>query len=261
MKKTAFFFAATVFVYSCGLPKQAIIKNQVAFRNTANAGGFNNTVSSGRYSTLTHATITDKGDYLVISGASDPGVITSVNAVASPPDGWKLENVGKWYFPESKEAPASTKFWYHDERLVFQTLTIPFKIRPHLRGSLKDSFPSVTETGLNLGFAGGYKFSWNRFSTSKNLWGSNTNRLSLTPGIFLSGGAAELKKANTRDPIIQFERKTATISPGLFFVLGFNNINFGYALGNDFATGPGAKGWLYQGKAWHGVIVALDIIK
>ena len=115
-------------------------------------------------------------------------------------------------------------------------------IRPRVGGEFKDSFPSVAETGFSLGFAVGYKLSWNRYSTSKNLWGNNTNKFSITPGAFLSAGATDLKKSNTRGPIIDFERKAPVVSPGVFLVFGFNNINFGYAIGADFATGKGSDG-------------------
>jgi hypothetical protein len=44
-------------------------------------------------------------------------------------------------------------------------------------------------------------------------------------------------------------------------MLGYNNINFGYSFGWDYATGEGHNGWLYQGQLWHGITIGIDIIK
>lgn len=101
----------------------------------------------------------------------------------------------------------------------------------------------------------------NVYNSKKNIFGQNTNRYSFSPGIFLGAGATDLKKSNTRNPAITFERKAAIIATGGFFMLGFNSINLGYSFGADFATGNGSKQWLYQGKMWHGIIFVIDIIK
>lgn len=51
------------------------------------------------------------------------------------------------------------------------------------------------------------------------------------------------------------------ISMGGFVMFGFDRINLGYTFGWDYATGSGRKQWLYQGQIWHGIVLALDLIK
>lgn len=207
------------------------------------------------------ATISDKGDYLIIEPVDETKFSsnTSMIVLKKPLIGWRSENVGKYYFPEAdndtqKNVPY--KLAYFDTKPVIQALTIPLKIRP----ALNDAVPSQAETSFNVGVAFGWKFTHNVYDSRKNIFGQNTNRYSLSPGIFLGTGATDLKAANT-DPSIQIERKAALITTGGFVMVGFNSINFGYAFGGDFATGSKSKDWLYQGKMWHGVIFAIDILK
>lgn len=35
----------------------------------------------------------------------------------------------------------------------------------------------------------------------------------------------------------------------------------GYAGGFNIATGQNATSWVYQGKYWHGIAIALDLLK
>lgn len=94
-------------------------------------------------------------------------------------------------------------------------------------------------------------------SQNKNIFGQNFNRFSISPGIFLGTGAADLKKSNTRNPVILFERKAAIITTGGFLMIGFNSINLGYAFGSSFPPGTGSK----QCKAISRENVAWDNIR
>lgn len=212
------------------------------------------------------AIVTDKGDYLIIKPIIDnpPLSVTSITLEKAPVS-TKAENVGKLYFPEadfdnSAKPPFTLK--YFDTKPVLQALSIPLKIRPKLNSKVfNDSFPSQAETGFNVGVAGGWKFTHNVYNSKKNIFGQNTNKYSIAPGFFVGVGAADLKKANTRNPAIIFERKAALVTTGGYLMFGFNSINFGYSLGADFATGTGSKQWVYHGKLWHGIIFAVDLLK
>jgi hypothetical protein len=211
------------------------------------------------------AILSDKGEYLTIKPVAVQRFTTTTIPLTKPLVGWRAEIVDKKYFPEldfetSSKVPFKLK--YFDTKPVLQALTVPLKMRPKLSDvALKDSFPSQAETGFNVGVAFGWKFTHNVYSPNKNIFGQNTNRFSISPGFFLGTGAADLKKSNTRNPVILFERKAAIFTTGGFFMIGFNSINLGYAFGSDFATGTGSKQWLYQGKMWHGIIFAIDILK
>jgi len=212
--------------------------------------------------------LTDKGDYLIIKPNAKYKFATNTpvsTAIAKAPQGVKFENSGKLYFPETDLVDIQAiknKFSYFDSKPVLQALSVPVRIRPALhQAELKDSFPSQAEAGVNVGVAFGWKFQHNVFSSRKNVFGQNTNRYSFSPGIFLGVGATELKKANTRNPVIAFERKAAALTFGGFLMFGFNSINIGYAFGADWATGKGHEGWLYQGKLWHGFALSIDLIK
>ena len=207
------------------------------------------------------AIISDKGDYLTIKPDDEKKFSSNTATITlkKPLTGWRAEIVEKYYFPETDNdnlAKVPYKLSYFDTKPVIQALTIPLKIRP----ALNDSYPSQAETSFNVGAAFGWKFTHNVYDSRKNIFGQNTNRYSISPGIFLGTGATDLKKTNT-DPSIAIERKAAIITTGGFVMVGFNSINFGYAFGGDFATGTGSKDWLYQGKMWHGIIFAIDIIK
>ena len=151
---------------------------------------------------------------------------------------------------------------FFDLKPVFQTLTIPLRIRPAVKSAaLKDSFPSQVETGVSLGIAFGGKFTLNYYKVKQNSFGQKGNEISVTPGVFYNIGSADLSTANTRNPVLSIERHALMHSLGGFVMLGFNTVNFGYAFGWDFATGPRNKSWVYQGKFWYGVAFALDLIK
>lgn len=181
---------------------------------------------------------------------------------------WDIKNKSKMLFLETKYADTlqvysgfKTKktFSYFSTSPSFQAMTIPLKIRPRLSDpALLDSFPAQAEAGINIGLSAGWRFSFHIFSTRKNIFGSYNNTISLTPGIFLGAGVTELSAANTR-PVVQFNRKAVMLSPGGYFMIGFNFLNLGYAFGFDFATGKDSGDWLYKGKMWHGIIFAITI--
>ena len=204
-----------------------------------------------------------KGDYIVIKTVDNKNLSLINNSkLNGGPIGTKKDFIDKYYFPEAETQATRRNLRYFDTKPVLQGLSIPLKIRPKLNDvALLDSFPSQTETGFNPALAFGWKFNINSYSQKKELFGKNLKQFSFTSGWFLGTGAVDLKKANTRNPVIAFERKAAIVSTGGFLMLGYNNINVGYSFGWDYATGEGREGWLYQGEMWHGITIGLDIIK
>lgn len=177
-------------------------------------------------------------------------------------------SINNFYFPavfdkfDACAIPKRQSLWYFDTKPSLQALTIPLKIRPALNDqALKDSFPSQAEAGFSIGLSFGWKFNFNVITSQKDIFDQNIHRVSITPGFVLGSGVTELKKANTRNPVIEFERKAAVVTTGGFIMVGFDRFNVGYSFGADWATGKGSGAWLYQGRLWHGIILALDIIK
>lgn len=222
------------------------------------------------------ATVQDKEKYLVLKVGKDFNMTDSSRSIIKIPIvitddlskqidfvGTVAQLKGKYFVPQIVyDSLPSGRICYFDSKPVLQTLTIPIKIRPKLTTpALKDSFPSQVETGVNVGVAFGWKFNFNFYKPTANIFGQKGNRISLTPGFFYGVGGTSLTKGNTRNPTIIFERKAFMHNLGGFAMLGFNTVNIGYTLGWDFATGPQKESWLYQGKVWHGVAFSIDLIK
>jgi hypothetical protein len=275
MKKIIFILSVVSLFSSC-VEDKYIFKNDYIARikttaNTSLNGGQVITVlptidSLNLYKVdhcFTKCKIENKGDYLIIREISESNIhCVRRLLLKGAPIQWKKDLVNKYYFPEMDSFPTAKKLVYLDSKPVLQGIAITLKIRPKLNESSRlDSFPSQTETGFNPAIAVGWKFNYNIFKPKKDFWGRNLNQFSLTPGIFLGTGAVDLKKSNTRNPIIKFERKAAILSTGGFIMFGYNNINLGYSFGFDYATGTGKNSWLYQGKMWQGITIGIDIIK
>jgi hypothetical protein len=184
----------------------------------------------------------------------------------------QLELNGKFYFAETTFpkngdpnsnhnfiSPSSLK--YSENKIVLQALSIPLKIRSAIKNDrYKDSLPTQVETGFNAGFALGLKRTWSVFKPELNMFGQNTTKFSAASGILFNIGGADVKKSTTNYTIV-VDRKEPFYSYGMFFLLGVNNINIGYSFGSDHLFSKNNKNWVYRGKLWHGVTVALDILK
>lgn len=181
---------------------------------------------------------------------------------------WRADIVNKKYFPETDliedyfsgtSVKIVNKFKYFDTKPVLQTMAIPLKIRPKISENGNDYFVTA-ESKFDVGLAFGWKFNHNVFNSSKNIFGQNTNRWSLSTGLFLGGSAIDLSAGNTF-PKIAVGRKTPGIAYGGFIMLGLNGVNLGYALGADNAFGEFSGDWIYQNKHWHGIILSVDVLK
>lgn len=189
------------------------------------------------------------------------------------PSGNKVAYIDEIYFPESffpknpiKDlASASSKLVarnakrikYRDYKFVLQAISVPLKFR-----KATENLGYATESGTNIAFGGGLKWSYNRYDANKSFLGQKTNSLSFTPGLMFGVGATDIKANITASPTFK-DRKEPIFSFGGFFMLGFNNINIGFVIGKDLALKEGRKagGWVYDSKIWTGISVGLDLIK
>jgi hypothetical protein len=272
MKLCLCFCSLVLLLASCSTTKKTLVKGSTLYQFSTGNDPANPTPSYQKYIVKEHKDVrlVDNTTYLVINddlredtiSYSPTGSLTPFQklTIFTLP-GWKTSDTTIGYFFESEDSLSKQKFWYRDGKTILQAATIPIKIRSKIKtAALGDSIPSTTETGFNVGFLFGYKFSWNKFRTTPNAFGSQTAKYSITPGILLSAGAADLSTSSTR-PNIVFPRKAAMITFGGSVVFGFNSVNIGYAFGWDHATGLHSSTWLYQGKMWNGIIVSLDLIK
>lgn len=263
-----YLMALTVFVASCGTTKH-ISKQNVAFQYVDNQ--LVRLTDPNKLDVLNvyeirapiTSVIEDKSDFLIIKS---PEQITNSKpikqiefdeAIAS-----KVALSGKVYSTEQTIQSASEfnkPFTYWDIKIALQTFSVPLRFRNKME---KDAvkYPSVVETGVNVGFAPVAKWSWNVFDPIKKTLGKSLNQYSVNPGLMFNIGATDLKAASNAHGLL-VDRKYATFTYGVFLMFGVNNINFGYALGSDNVLGTGRKNWIYQGKTWHGLVIALDIIK
>lgn len=205
------------------------------------------------------------------------GSVTWIRVVeveqSAPPTGNQLNYVDSKYFPEiffpalaiEEEARKNhysvykklDKIKYRDYKFVLQALSIPLKFRKSI-----ENLPYQTETGVNIAFGTGLKWSYNWYEANKTFLGQKTNNLSFIPGILLGFGAVDIKGGVTA-PTGFKDRKEPIFSYGSFFMFGFNNINIGFVIGKDVALKDGGKagGWIYNHKTWTGIAIGLDIIK
>lgn len=274
-------FLTYILVLSClssCLNQKYLAKNQVVFKVEPTPGAFTSEINAyTNGNNKLKVSIDESGGSLTIKKVpSETGnfvLQTKVKDNFTPTSTYaSLELTGKMYFPENGfpkpgdpnsnaafVSPSTLK--YTENRLVFQTLSIPLKIRHKINTArYKDSLPTQAETGFNAGFAIGIKRTWHTFKPEINLFGQNTVKVSATPGVFFNLGGTDVKKSTTNYSIV-VDRKEAFYSYGMFLMFGFNNINIGYSIGGDFLFSSNRKAWVYQGKAWQGIVVALDIIK
>lgn len=209
-----------------------------------------------------YADIEEKTDYInIIIKPKDEPELTASEPKRIEPDNVDpyIPLLRKYYYSESDTGFNPRKsFIYYDVKFGLQALTVPLKFR---KGVGNDTInPPNVETGFNVGFAPGWKFTMNIYKPTKNYLGKNTTYLAVAIGPHVGLGATDLKKDGNAPGLLS-NRKSPMLTYGLYAMLGFNNINVGYAWGKDYVTGTGADHWVYQGKSWHGVIVSLDILK
>lgn len=176
--------------------------------------------------------------------------VNSINQVLEI--GLDTINISANYFLDNR-------FVYSENKPVFQTLTIPFKIRP-----AQGVFPTSVSTGFNAGFALGYN--WNRTSVrtirnskSGSMVGYRTNSISYVTSLFAGLTTVGLNSENT-EMDVSVDQTVLGVSFGLVGVFKVNSLNIGPAIGVDFGTANSDK-WIYQGELWAGIVLGIDLFK
>jgi hypothetical protein len=206
--------------------------------------------------------IDDKTDYLVIK-KTDSLVKSSVlidSISVTPPKPEKIQMNGVFYSTENSVEELDNyqrSFIYSDWKFALQTLTIPFKFRKAIDDVI--IIPNQVESSINIGFAPVMKYNINVFNPGNKIMGKSLNQYSINTGLILNLGATDLN-STTNAPELKANRKASMFTYGTFIMIGINNINFGYAIGCDKVIGEGHSNWVYQGKIWSGIIIALNII-
>lgn len=175
-----------------------------------------------------------------------------------------LQASGDYFFKTTKFDATSNKrktFVYYGSQIILKSLTVPLKIRPALTDSkFGDAFPKQVETGFNFGLALGWKLNRTSYFSTPNFLGLTSNQISLTPSILFNLGAVALSDKNTI-PAQTITQTVLSKSFGGALMIGFNRFSFGIARGKDYVSGSAKNNWVYQGKPWTGIIVALDLFK
>lgn len=146
---------------------------------------------------------------------------------------------------------------YTDYKFILQAISVPLKFRKAI-----DTITYTTETGVNIAFGTGIKYSINWYSANKTFLGQKTNTMSFTPGVLFGLGGVDIK-SKVSAPASFKDRKEPIFTFGGFFMFGFNNINIGLVIGKDVGLKNGGKanGWYYNHKTWTGVAIGIDILK
>lgn len=267
--KLSYIILITILFDSCTASKITLRKGQKAFiTQTYPNINFNSPDKSTTYECLV---VLEKDTQIVKStlNEADKFVFIKVNisefkVIDSAKVDYPEQNsafVDKIYFParvyKLKGCNEQINFKYYEKGLSWQVLTFPLKIRPSVNP--KDTFPSTVESNVSIGLSLARKCSKNIRKEELDVFNDRYKRLSLSYGGFINLSSTELNKTNIDKADLITSRKVPTISPGIFFSVGVARFNLGYGLGCDYAIGDYAKRWIYQGKLWHGLILAVEL--
>lgn len=147
---------------------------------------------------------------------------------------------------------------FNENKMVFQTLTIPFKIR-----GKEGDLPSTVATNFNAGIAYGYQWNLSQlnpfYGKNNQMVGYELEKLSFALAPFAGLTTVALTAENT-EPDININQTVMGFSVGAAGVFSFNRLNLGLAVGIDHGFGR-ANDWVYQDKLWTGIVIGLDLIK
>lgn len=206
------------------------------------------------------AEIKDKGDYLEIMPKLSSKTFDTIDIFqVTQEDADKYFSLVNIYYPETmKGSFNANRFTYYDIKFGLQAMTIPLKFRGSVGNDTLN--PPTVEAAFNIGFAPGWKFAQNIWKPDLNYLGKHATQFSLAVGPLIGIGSTSLKKA-TNAPDVLSDHAAPILTGGIFLLCGFNNINIGVSLGQDYVPKNDEKGWVYQGKTWVGIMVGLDVLK
>ncbi len=149
--------------------------------------------------------------------------------------------------------------YYGKHKWLFQTLTIPFKIRKQ-----EGDVPSQVTTSFNAGIA--YGRQWNIHKVrpiydthNLKMTGYDENKFSFSLAPFIGLTPVTLSAKNTKNTI-ETDQSVLGLSSGLAGVVSINSFNVGLAFGTDIGL-KNSKDWIYQGEWWTGIVLGISIFK
>lgn len=134
-------------------------------------------------------------------------------------------------------------------------LTIPFKIRPSVKG-----FPQQLNPNFSAAVYLGRRRDSYRIS-SLNTRGSKKLKVSGVGygyGGFIGLGAVTMNPFVTEQQI-DYEYDGLVINGGFAGIYDAKKFNLGFAIGADFLLDKNNKSWIYQGKPWLGLLFGINL--
>lgn len=134
-------------------------------------------------------------------------------------------------------------------------LTIPFKIRPSVKG-----FPQQLNPNFSAAVYLGRRRDSYRIS-SLNARGTQKFKVSGVGygyGGFIGLGAVTMNPFVTEQQI-DYEYDGFVINGGFAGIYDAKKFNLGFAVGADFLLDKNNKSWIYQGKPWFGLLFGINL--
>ncbi|WP_316820289.1 hypothetical protein [Pedobacter gandavensis] len=134
-------------------------------------------------------------------------------------------------------------------------LTIPFKVRPSVRG-----FPGQ----LNPNFSAALYFGRRRDNYSvRRLRSNHSSKLKFSGvgygyGAFIGIGSVTMNPFVTRQKI-DYEYDGFVFNSGVAGIYDAKKFNIGLAFGADFLMDKNRKDWIYQSKPWFGLLFGINL--
>lgn len=143
----------------------------------------------------------------------------------------------------------------HHNTFDIDILTVPFKIRPSVRG-----FPEQLTADFDAALYLGRRRDNYTIKTVKT---RGHNKLQLTGagygyGGFIGLGSVAMNPYVTRNAI-DYEYDGFVINGGFAGIYDAKRFNIGLAVGTDFLVDKNRSSWIYHGKPWVGVLFGIDL--
>jgi hypothetical protein len=166
------------------------------------------------------------------------------------------------FTPLTNHAPAFTvNLWdvkqlkLHRNTFDIDILTVPFKIRPSVRG-----FPEQLTADFDAAlYLGRRRDNY----TIRNVKTRGNSKLQLTGagygyGGFIGLGSVAMNPYVTRNAI-DYEYDGFVLNGGFAGIYDAKRFNIGLAVGTDFLVDKNRNSWIYHGKPWVGVLFGIDL--
>ncbi|MDB5211173.1 MAG: hypothetical protein JWQ30_2000 [Sediminibacterium sp.] len=160
-------------------------------------------------------------------------------------------------FPAGITSPGENNYYFKQQTLDFDVLSILLKYRPAIAGFPNQLNTSILNGALFLGYrTDRYKLSYQR--TAFNLHKRTVNHYGFSYGVFTGLGASRIDPFVTKGALnIEYD---GVVNPsGVAAIIGVDKLTFGLTLGIDHLLDKNHAVWIYQGKPWIGLSVGLNL--